>query len=293
MNLKALFKVLWQSVKDSFSGNVWKWFAGSSGSLFSLFQFGKDFLNTTLEVSIYYGLWILGGLFGIRLFLFIVRNSFKHLHDLYHESKYGEAIILLKDAFAKIHSLRKREEVDDVSFMEAMSYLCDNIQELFVGKNRCTCSVSIKVPVSGGLNEGASVMNLCRDREHSEKRDTDNYKGVDHTIIGNTAFRKVLNNVLRKSSKIFAYINNSISNTKDYDNTSKEVYPDGILPYKSEIVVPIIPAERDIHRVYDALGFVCVDCISENKFDSKYDVPLLEGVADGIYDILSTRVIKQ
>ncbi len=36
------------------------------------------------------------------------------------------------------------------------------------------------------------------------------------------------------------------------------------------------------------LGFLCVD-YSEAKFNPEYDVPLIQGVADGIYDIISKR----
>ena len=170
--------------------------------------------------------------------------------------------------------------------MKTMVHMCDSLQKLFYSKNACMCSVSIKVPIKGDLTENTSVMNLCRDSIHSLTRDSANYKAVNHTIIGNTAFRKALNNVLRNNPRGFYYLNNNISGTTDYDNTSREVYPDGKLPYESEIVVPIIPTERDSSRTFETLGFLCVDCVCKNKFDAKYDVPLLEGVADGIYDIL-------
>jgi hypothetical protein len=287
MNIKALFEVLWKSIIDSFSGKIWKWLLGSSGALFSLLLFGKNFLNTTLEFSFKIGIVFLISLFIIRFILFLSRNSFKYLHNLYRDSKYGDAIIFLKDGFAKTHAFRKKEPKTDEDFMKTMVYLCDNIQKAFNGKNSCKCSVSIKVPVKGALTEQTSVVNLCRDSENSKLRDNPNYKAIDHTIIGNTPFRKVLNNVLRNNPNGFFYLNNDIASTKDYDNTSKEVYPNGILPYNSEIVVPIIPTERDNVKTYETLGFLCVDCVHKNKFDPKYDVPLIEGVADGIYDILS------
>lgn len=287
MNIKALFEVLWKSIVDSFSGKIWKWLLGSSSTLFALLLFGKNFLNTTLEVSIKIGIAFLVALFIVRFILFIIRNSFKYLHSIYRDSKYGDAIILLKDGFAKTHAFRKKETKTDEDFMKIMIYLCDKIQKAFNGKNSCKCSVSIKVPVKGVLTEQTSVVNLCRDSEHSKLRDNANYKAINHTIIGNTPFRKVLNNVLRNNPNGFHYLNNDISSTKDYDNTSQEVYQDGILPYNSEIVVPIIPTERDSSKTYETLGFLCVDCVHKNKFDQKYDVPLIEGVADGIYDILS------
>lgn len=287
MNTKALFEVLWKTILDTFTGKIWKWLLGSSSALFGLLLFGKNFLNTTVEISVKIGIIFFLLLFFIRFILFLFRNSFQYLHRVYRDSKYGDAIILLKDGFAKTHAYRKKENKTDEDFIKTMVYLCDNIQKAFNGKNSCKCSVSIKVPVKGNLTEQTSVMNLCRDSEHNKLRDNANYKVINHTIIGNTAFRKVLNNVLRNNSNGFFYLNNDISGTRDYDNTSKEVYPNGVLPYASEIVVPIIPTERDDSKTYETLGFLCVDCVNKNKFDPKYDVPLIEGVADGIYDILN------
>lgn len=287
MNYKAFIDVIWKSIKNSFSGIIWKWLLSSSSALFGLLLFGKNFFNNSVSSSIKLGISVLIFLFITRFVLFLVRNSFKYLHNLYRESKYGDAIVYLKDAFAKAHALRKKVEKSDEEFIRTMIYLCDSVQKVFNGKNLCKCSVSIKVPVRGELTEQTSVINLCRDSEHSAIRDDANYKAINHTIIGNTAFRKVLNNVLRNKSVGFHYLNNDISKSEDYDNTSKEAYHEGKLPYNSEIVVPIIPVERDRLNTYETLGFLCVDCVSRNKFDAKYDVPLLEGVADGIYDILS------
>lgn len=41
------------------------------------------------------------------------------------------------------------------------------------------------------------------------------------------------------------------------------------------------------------LGFLCVDCEQGDRFDEKYDPVLLEGVVDGIYDILKSKLINE
>ena len=39
-------------------------------------------------------------------------------------------------------------------------------------------------------------------------------------------------------------------------------------------------------------GFLCVDCDKKNAFDERgYDVPMVEGVVDGIYDIILRRIM--
>jgi hypothetical protein len=143
MNLKALFEVLIKALRDTVSSKFWKWLLGSSSAVLTLFLFGKNFLNETLDNSIKIGLIIIIGVFLLRLFLFIIINSFKYLHSLYRDSKYGDAIILLRDAFAKVHFYRQNTNKSDELFMKTMVYMCDSLQKLFYSKNGSMCSVCI------------------------------------------------------------------------------------------------------------------------------------------------------
>jgi hypothetical protein len=82
-------------------------------------------------------------------------------------------------------------------------------------------------------------------------------------------------------------INNNINLNADYQNTSRDANPNRALSYKSEIVVPIIPITRKLPNSYNLLGFICVDCEIEDKFaDELYSSAILEGVADGLYDVI-------
>ena len=95
-----------------------------------------------------------------------------------------------------------------------------------------------------------------------------------------------------KRSNLY-YVNNDIENSKDYVNTSIDSYTDGILPYKSELVCPILPI-IDIQKNALLCGFICVDCNKKNVFDTtRYDVPMMTGIADGIYDILENYNKKE
>lgn len=289
MKLEILLDILKNSLKENFSGKIWKYLVGSSGALIAILLFGRNFFGSSVSISIWIGLCFLTFLFLLRLLLFLSKNIFKYLHTKYREAKYGDAIIFLKNAFSKVHRLRQKDNFTDQELMETLKYLCDQLKELFDNKNMCDCFVSIKVAVDGNIKEDTSLKNLCRDSTSSKIRDTPNYNAIDHTIIGNTAFIKVLNNVLRKNKKGFFYLNNSINKNDDYENTSKELYEGGILPYNSEIVVPIIPARDEQINEYNILGFLCVDCRLVDKFDKKYDPTLIEGVAEGIYDVLQKR----
>lgn len=210
------------------------------------------------------------------------------------ESIYGDAIILLKDSFAYAHLYRKTAGHQDEEFMRAMIKFCENLKKIFDKKTRSKCSVSIKVPIKTNIVvEGTSLENLCRDPENHRTRDTVVYSKTNHTIIGNTAFQKSLNNVLKNNSKKY-YINNSISKLGDnYDNTSRDCYADGKLPYDSELVYPIVPIFNLDEQNIECCGFLCIDCVHPNSFDEYYDVAIIQGVADGIYDLISQRNITK
>ena len=291
MKIKTLRIILLNTIKKTFSNKVWKFFGGSIGSISAVLLFVQKFLGSTLITSIKIGIFAFLLILIPRFILNLFANIFKHLHSVFRESKYGEAIILLNDAFSQIHWLRKTN-YSEVDLMKVLIKLCNTLQEIFKNKNLGNYSVSIKIPTTSKMDANASLKNLCRDSEHKAKRETPNYLAVDHTVIGNTAFSKVLSRATRDSTKTKYYFNNDIPSTAEYENTSKEVYKDGILPYKSELVVPIMPLHFTDKDNWEILGFLCVDCDEKNKFDEKYDVAIIEGVADGIYDILLNMIEK-
>ncbi len=298
MRLRDIARLFILSVKDSFKGKLWKWLMGGTGSLFALFLFGKNFLNTSAVVSITIGAIIIFALYLIRLVLIFMKNVINHYHFLYVDSIYGEAIVLLKNAFAKIHRLRKLDTISDEVFLDAVLTMCENLKKYFDKKTKSICSVSIKVPlsktsisISSGkhISSSESVRNLCRDTISAKIRNTDLYNATNHTILGNTAYQKVVLNVLNGDSSKFYYINNDIDSSRDYENTSRAAYPNGQLFYKSELVYPLVPALMPSDKNFELAGFLTIDCTVKNKFDEKYDVAIVEGVADGLYDVIMKR----
>ena len=302
MKFATIGKLLWESLIQSFSGKLWKWLVtGSIGALSALLKIGKDYFGTNVFYSICIGIGIILTLFILRFIAFLAINVIKYLHYHYKESIYGDAIILLKDAFAKVHWLRKNRPFGDTEFIEAMTTICNNLKKIFDKKTKSNCSVSIKVPVVGPVSADTTVTNLCRDTPHSLIRDTDKYKMIQHTIVSNTPYQVILANVKRGDKLNFYYLNNDINNTQHYHNTSKDAYPDGKFPYQCELVCPIIPIlpnnsnssdtrnSENSKEQYDIWGFLCVDCDRKNKLDSKYDLAIIQGVADGVFDVILER----
>lgn len=235
MNFKQILQALSTSFVSSFTGKLWKWLLGSVGGLSAILLAAKNLLNTTTELSLKIGIFFLLGVFLLRFFLFFIYFLVHYFQVRIHESIYGEAIILLKDAFSKVHFLRKTENFDDHLFIDAMVTICNKLKVIFDRKTKAKCSVSIKVPISGLVSAETSVQNLCRDSDHFG-RDTDKYKQTNHTILGNTAYQVVLSNIYRNERTHFYYLNNCVNRTENYQNTSRDSYKDGIFPYNSELV---------------------------------------------------------
>lgn len=289
-NFKQIWIILIESIKEAMRWKVWKWLlTGSLGTALSYFQLGKNFLGFDLKCSLVFAAGFIVILFIARLVLIFFIKVSKYYHEVYKNSTYGEAIVILKESFARIHRYRKTPGHQDAEFISAMITICDNLKKIYDKITNSECSVSLKVPLSDNkVDEKTVLMNLTRDRAHN-KRDTDTYKNIKHTLIGNTAFFTSFSKVIKNSPEKY-YINNQVNKTENYLNTSKDCYEDGIFPYNSELVHPIVPAfAEDDSKNYDCHGFICIDSTKGNAFNGKYDAAIIEGVVDGIYDIISER----
>lgn len=288
-NYKEIYNIVLVSFVSAFKGKIWKWIlTGSIGSFLGVLKLGKDFFEFSLEKSILYGFFALLILFVLRFALFFIKNSLKYFHEVYTNSVYGEAIIILKDSFAQAHAYRKTPGHQDIEFMSAMILFCNNLKVIYDNITKSNCAVSIKVPIGDNkVDEKTVLVNLARDVNH-QSRDTLKYTNVKHTLIGNTAFSSSFNKFI-KGQKERCFINNNISGSTNYDNTSREGYDDGILPYQSELVHPIVPIKNTDNNNLNCHGFICIDSDKQNVFKGKYDIAIIEGVADGLYDIISER----
>ncbi len=276
--------------KSTIEWPFWGWILGGAGSVVAILLFGKNFFELPVIKSLLIGVGIIIAIWTIRFMYLVIRQMIIYWHNVYVDSIWGDAIVILKDAYAEIHQLRKKNEITDIEFIATMIAFCDALKTIFDKKTKSNCCVSIKVPISEDASlETLELKNLCRDSHH-KNRDTEQYRNLRHTIIGNTAYTKIVLKILKSNQKHLAYVNNDIPHSTEYENTSKECYPNGILPYQSELVFPIVPIKGNETSKKKLKGFICIDCNNPNKFDEKrYDIPMLEGVADGIYDLFVKR----
>lgn len=285
-NFTEIANVIKLSAKLSLKWTGWKFFLSSIGSVGGTLLIGEKYFGFTLDKSIVAGIGVLIFIFIIRFLLIFVKESFKYIHEVYQNSIFGNAIILLNECFASLNEYRKKNTHDDEEFMKAMILLCNNLKIIFTDIAKNECAVSIKVPIANIWNNETLIMNLVRDSDHSS-RDTKEYMETEHTLLGNTAFTFCLHKV-SSNNDLKAFINNSVNNSKNYVNTSMPLHKDQKLPYNSELVYPIVPINMN-HKQHSCLGFICIDSPKENAFNTKYEVAIVKGVADGIYDIINTR----
>ena len=283
-----LKEILIKSVK----WKVWTWCVPSLGALITVLTWGCNFFDMGIKESILLGVASLFTIWLFRFLYLLCEALIKYCHNTFIDSIWGDAIVELKNAYAEIHSLRKKENINDEEFIRVMVNLCDTLKKIFDKKTKAECCVSIKVPISSGENlMSLELCNLCRDSSHKSKsRDTEMYKQIKHRIIGNTAYSIIVNKILRGNQKHLAYVNNNIAGSSDYENTSKDAYPNGTFPYNSELVYPIVPIKCNETNDRALKGFICIDCNESNKFDeNRYDIPMVQGVSDGIYDLFTRR----
>ncbi|MCL2103923.1 MAG: hypothetical protein FWH21_02530 [Kiritimatiellaeota bacterium] len=272
-----------------------------------------DRLNIPPEYPLVYGVVLIiitpFCMFSVSLCTVVkkLQNEYKELKDNYDklenqvnpgqcsDSIWGEAIIRLKDAYSKIHAYRRRDgrapsNISDTQIREALEAFCNNIKVIFDKLTGATCCVSIKVLMKENESEQVGyAINIARDSSHKFARDTDEYKKITHRIFENTAFLEAMSRMKHKNANEIAYVNNNVPDAlarNEYKTTSN--YPKGIPPYKSELVFPLKPISQLKAAKMTCAGFFCIDSDKIGTFaQNNYEAPMIEGVADGIYDVVS------
>ena len=277
--------------QKSIQSFLFYFFGGSISTILGVLSFGTVFLNLPIKQSVGLGILIYAGLFAIYVLFYLVRSLVISVKKRFVTSVWGAAIIIRDKVFAEINSVR-RSPFNEEASIKALRNACNEIKNFYDTRTGAETSVSIKIPIIN-YDDVASmeVKNLCRDSQHYS-RDNDAYKSVHHNVIGNTAYAWIVSELQNKKNGVY-YFNNDIENTKDYCNTSRSCHPDGRLPYKSEIVVPIIPALQAQNNS-EICGFLCLDCTNDNAFSDEtgYDVAFLTGIADGIYDLVKSIITQ-
>lgn len=211
---------------------------------------------------------------------------------LTRDARYSEGLHHLNEGFSKIHHVENEEMPELNTVISACEHLCKDVAHVFTLITGTPCSVSIKTLAKGSDPDAPHRLKaetFARDRRGDRGTGT-----VENWIDKNSDFLHILEKIGSAKGKYF--FSNNLPGRKNYRNTSFAAYgePPEIrllrywrwpLPYKSTVVVPICPSGYGSSSTL--LGFLCVDSPNLGAFKKDHDVDLLQGVADGLFNLLN------
>lgn len=236
-----------------------------------------------------------------------------HISQLEKQGRYADVYKTINEGFYLIHAFRRitlsledsfwagleDKEKDKIinHIRENLTKICDTLSIVFTKIYDNQIGACIKLIVDDGGRP--RVITLVRDGYSSGQANrpsakVDDERKVMHWIHCNSDFSfiygQIMKNEYQYSTKNYFLSNNLIVDTleKNYINSrlpnnwdKKSEWP---LPYKSTLVVPIIPLSEDRGNKPEIKGFICVDSVNENCFNATSDLDILRGMADGIYN---------
>lgn len=303
-------RIITHALVKTFDRENWKWIGGIPGvvTIIGAIQPNLSLLKTSLFSWIpFIGIDPLLDsciLFFCTLIIWALVCSLYYLtefllswmHNVYVDSVWANTIVDLATAYSCIHELEHQGiHVTEEKIAVALSQFCNQVKTIFDRKTHSDCCVSIKVPIANynatDKWETIHVKNIARDQEHLAERDTAGYKLAHHTIIGNTAFSKIIALIMGNRRTHNVYLNNDLDKDPNYQTTSIIDGERNVVPYKSELVVPIIPSKYENLNNIKFGGFLCIDSNKKNVFDGeRYDIPMTKGLADGLYSLTQTLI---
>jgi len=211
------------------------------------------------------------------------------------KSKYADTMSNITSGFSAIHQLERADEINIDAAVNASKTLCNEIATAYTVITGTKCSASIKLlekDVDELGNIRAKAITFARSNSPIRNPKDNNIK---HWIDKNTDFLNIMEKI--DEPRKYYFFNNNLPMKPRYQNTSFDIYDNPNiernivmnyikwpLPYKSTIVVPICPCNEPNKNTL--VGFLCLDSANLWAFKKKYDVELLTGLADGIYNLM-------
>ncbi|MFC2186520.1 hypothetical protein ACFCT7_04310 [Fulvivirgaceae bacterium LMO-SS25] len=240
------------------------------------------------------------GIFGVAIvgiFAFIFFGYSLYLVSKYRNKvRYAEVFEDINIGFAAMHSLDRKDEMTLDDLAVALIGVCDGLSNAFSKINGHKIGVCIKHLEFD--NGHALVKTLVRDQNSkANNRKTGDADTTKHWLTGNSDFNFIYSKFDDDNVDTTSYVEKRLPIKIDYLNSRLKNWPpkkliignnlnrrkQWPLPYRSTIVVPIVPLLADDQNQQALRGFLCIDSPNESSFYEKVDVNILKGVADGIY----------
>lgn len=265
---------------------------GTLGSLASIIALSVFFNQLSTEG------WIAVVFMGLLCVYFVVYN-FWLVTRYRKKTKYADAYGAINIGFSHLHRLRRVENPSLGQILPALEKLCDEVSNAFGRIYGSKIGVCIKFIVND--NGRPRCQTLVRDsNSNAQSRKSGSQDTIKHWIDANSDFEFIYNNFDNDNEETSYYIEQHLPTCRDYKNTRLKtgwkprsffLCPERYgrkwnwpLQYKSTLIVPIVPLIANDQSQEAIRGFLCADSPSEGIFNKFYDVDIMKGVADGIYN---------
>ena len=242
--------------------------------------------------------WIAVLFMGIISLYFIFYN-FWLLARYRKKSRYADAYSEINIGFTHLHKLRRIDNLTIDLILPELRQLCNQLSFAFRRIYGFKIGVCIKFITND--NGRPRCETLVRDSySDAQNRKSGSQDNTKHWIDANSDFEFIYKNFDNENVDTSYYLENHLPNCHDYKNTriKAEWKPRFRFPYlnyylrrwswpllyKSTLIVPIVPLIANDQSQKAIRGFLCVDSSHEGVFNKYYDVDIMKGVADGIYN---------
>lgn len=263
------------------------------GSLASIIAFGIYF-SPHLDNQ-----GVIGVIFLGIISLIFIGYSFVLIAKYRKRIRYAGIFEEMNVGFSELHQIDRKETPSIELIIQKLGFLCDNLSNAFSLINDQKIGVCIKFLTFKGKRP--IVTTLVRDRySKSKNRKTGTADNTEHFIELNSDFQFIWDNFDNENIETSYYHEKHLPTCKDYKNSRlnsdwkgkmklgifdnfirRKQWP---LPYRSTLVVPIVPLLADEQNQKAIRGFLCLDSSSEGKFNPQIDVDILKGISDGLYN---------
>ena len=279
--MNTLFRSLIEALKMLFQT---KFLFGSITSVLAIPFIGHIYFELDKSCSVKLGLACLGSYYLALIVYRLWENVKLWFTNHFFDSIWGDGLLFLQ----QIHEIVRNYEDGVVERDDSLQMICNETKRFFDKLTGKKCSVSIKLPQKPAELEELEVVNVMRDDVSRKTRETDTYKEQKHFVFQNTAYMTIITR-LSKGKTNATYINNDVSIEANYETTSLPAYPDGELPYKSEMVTAIrkFPLNKKMNNAAELMGFLCIDSPETESFSKdRYYVCIANLISDALFNIV-------
>ena len=242
--------------------------------------------------------WIAIAFMGCICVYFVAYN-FWLLTRYRNKTRYADVYGVINIGFSHLHRLRRVENLTIDQILPEMEKLCDEVSHGLGRVYSSKIGVCIKIIINDDGRPRCET--LVRDSQsNAQNRKSGTQDETKHWIDANTDFEFIYSNFDDDNVDTSYYLEQHLPTCRDYKNTRLKAgwkhrtywpFPEKYarkwnwpLPYKSTLVVPIVPLIANDQSQDAIRGFLCADSPDEGIFNKYYDVDIMKGVADGIYN---------